>query len=132
MTLNEEAKQIRAEVTALNPGRGRKYSKALRERVLAWSERAREEGIFEIEASQMIGVPLTRIETWRVAERHLAETYVPPPRAPRATENTALVPVMIRDELPFGPPPIGFSTPSGYRVDGLTLDQALGLLRAFA
>jgi len=36
MTINEEAKQIRAEVSALNPGRGPKYTTALRERVLAW------------------------------------------------------------------------------------------------
>jgi hypothetical protein len=34
MTLDEEAKQILAEVAALNPGRGRKYTTALRERVL--------------------------------------------------------------------------------------------------
>ena len=32
MTIHEEAKQIRAEVAAHNPGRGRKYPKALRER----------------------------------------------------------------------------------------------------
>ena len=131
MTTNEEAKQIRAEVAALNPGRGRKYTKALRERVLTWMERAREDGMFETDASKAIGVPLTRIDMWRAAEREIAGNYVPPPVAPRATEQTALVPVSIREECPFGPM-IAFSTPSGYRVEGLTLDQALGLLRAFA
>ncbi|HEX4352665.1 MAG TPA: hypothetical protein VHZ95_07125 [Polyangiales bacterium] len=132
MTIHEEAKQIRAEVAALKPGRGRKYTKALRGRVLAWMARAREDGMFEIEASHSIGVPLTRIEGWRKAERELAATVVPCTAAPRATETTALVPVCMRDELlPFGPG-ISFATPSGYRVDGLTLDQALGLLRAFA
>jgi hypothetical protein len=39
--------------------------------------------------------------------------------------------VPVRDDFPFGPM-ISFATPSGYRVEGLTLDQALGLLRAFA
>jgi hypothetical protein len=132
MTINEEAKQIRAEVAALNPGRGRKYTKALRERVLAWRERALEEGMFEVEAAAAIGVPIARIETWRKAKRELAKTYVPPPIAPRATTETALVPVSVREESwPFGPT-ISFSTPSGYRVEGLSLDQALGLLRAFA
>jgi hypothetical protein len=131
MTINEEAKQIRAEVSALNPGRGRKYTKALRDRVLTWMERAGEEGMYETEASKAIGVPLARIDAWRAAERELAENYVPPPVAPRATSETALVPVCVREEFPFGPM-ISFSTPSGHRVEGLTLDQALGLLRAFA
>ena len=86
---------------------------------------------FEIEASKRIGVPLPRIEGWRAADREKANTLVPVPLVPRATSETALVPVCIRDELPFGPM-ISFSTPSGYRVEGLSLDQALGLLRAFA
>ncbi|CAN5903427.1 hypothetical protein BH11MYX2_BH11MYX2_28300 [soil metagenome] len=59
MTFNEEAKQINAEVAALRPGRGRKYTKQLRGRVLDWMRRAREEGLFELEASKRIGVPLT-------------------------------------------------------------------------
>jgi hypothetical protein len=41
MTINEEAKQIHAEVAALKPGRGRKYTTFLRDRVLVWMERAR-------------------------------------------------------------------------------------------
>jgi hypothetical protein len=132
MTINEQAKQIRTEVSALKSGRGRKYTKALRERVLSWMECAIEAGMFESEASKTIGVPLTRIDSWRKAERELMENYVPPPFVPRATETTALVPVSVRDDFPFGSPAIAFSTPSGYRVEGLSLDQALGLLRAFA
>lgn len=132
MTLNEEAKQIHAEVAALNPGRGRKYTKALRERVLTYMERAQEKGMFETEASKLCGVPLTRIDAWRTAEREIAENYVAPPVAPRATSETALVPVAVRDEWPPFGPTISFATPSGYRVEGLSLDQALGLLRAFA
>jgi hypothetical protein len=54
MTLNEEAKQIRAEVAALNPGRGRKYTKALRERVLMYMERARLEPTGHGEAFRML------------------------------------------------------------------------------
>jgi hypothetical protein len=131
MTINEEAKQIHAEVAALRPGRGRKYTTSLRERILVWMERAHEQGMFDIEASKAIGVPLTRIEGWRVAEREKADNYVPPPTAPRATSETALLPVSVQDASPFGPM-IAFSTPSGYRVEGLTLGQALGLLRAFA
>lgn len=132
MTFNEETKQIHAEVAALKPGRGRKYNKALRERVLNWMDDAREEGWFDLEASHKIGVPLARIENWRMADRERAATVVPEAVVPRATSETALMPVVIRDcELPFGSS-ISFTTPSGYRVDGLSLDQALGLLRAYA
>jgi hypothetical protein len=131
MTFNEEAKQIHAEVAALKPGRDRKYTKQLRERVLDWMQQARDEGLFEIEASRRIGVPLTRIEGWRAADRERANTIVPVLSAPRATSETALVPVCICDESPFGPS-LCFWTPSGYRIEGLSFDQALGLLRAFA
>ena len=45
MTLTKEASEIRSEVEALRKGRGRKYSKAMRERVLLWLERAEESGM---------------------------------------------------------------------------------------
>jgi len=41
------------------------------------------------------------------------------------------VPVAVRDDLlPFGPT-LSFSAPGGYTIGGLTLDQAIGLLRLF-
>ena len=43
MTLIDEANEIRSEVEALRKGPGRKYSKALRERVLSWLKRADDE-----------------------------------------------------------------------------------------
>jgi hypothetical protein len=131
MTLTREANEIRSEVEALRKGPGRKYSKALRERVLAWLKRADAEGLYEPDWLQL-GIPIQRLAAWRDEERRIAATVVPDPVIPRPSESTALVPVAMRDELlPFGPM-ISFTAPGGYAIGGLTLDQAIGLLRLFA
>lgn len=130
MTLSEEANAIRGEVQSLRKGPGRKYSKALRKRVLSWLKHAEEEGLYEPEWLQL-GIPIPRLMAWRDEERRIAATVVPEPVIPRPTETTALVPVAVRDEMsPFGPM-ISFSAPGGYTISGLTLDQAIGLLRLF-
>jgi hypothetical protein len=131
MTLSKEANEIRSEVHSLRKGPGRKYSKALRERVLSWLKRAETEGLYERDWMQL-GIPLQRLIAWRDEERRVAATIVPEPVIPRPTESTALVPVAVRNDdfCPFGPG-ISFSAPGGYTIGGLTLDQAIGLLRLF-
>ena len=131
MTLTKEPNEIRSEVQSLRKGPGRKYSKALRERVLSWLKRAEAEGLFERDWLQL-GIPLQRLVAWRDEERRIAATVVPEPVIPRPSETTTLVPVALRDDdlLPFGPM-ISFSAPGGYTIGGLTLDQAIGLLRLF-
>lgn len=131
MTLSKEASEIRSEVQALRKGPGRKYTKALRERVLSWIKRAVEDGMrMECDWQEALGIPLPRLSSWRDEERRIAATVVPAPVIPRGTESTALVPISIRDEMPFGPM-ISFAVPGGYRIEGLTLEQAIGLLRLF-
>jgi hypothetical protein len=131
MTLSKEANKIRSEVQGLRKGPGRKYTKALRERVLSWLKRADAEGLFERDWLQL-GIPLQRLVVWREEERRIAATVVPEPVVPRPSASTALVPVAVYDDdvSPFGPG-IAFSAPGGYRIEGLTLDQAIGLLRLF-
>jgi hypothetical protein len=133
MTLSKEAIEIRSEVQALRKGPGRKYTKALRERALSWIKRAVEDGMrMECDWQEALGIPLPRLIAWRDEERRIAATVVPRPVIPHGTETTALVPIALRDDdLPFGPM-IAFSVPGGYRIEGLTLDQAIGLLRLFA
>jgi hypothetical protein len=130
MTLSKEANEIRSEVQSLRKGPGRKYSKALRQRVLAWMKRAFDEGMHEGECMQALGIPAHRLIAWRDEERRIAATVVPEPVIPRASATTAIVPVALDDSTPFGPM-IAFAAPSGYRIEGLTLDQAIGLLRLF-
>ncbi len=131
MSLSREASEIRSEVQSLRQGPGRKYSRALRERVLAWLKRAEAEGLYEPDWLQL-GIPLQRLIAWRDEERRNSATVVPAPVVPRPTESTALVPVAVHDSelLPFGPG-LSFSAPGGYTIGGLTLEQAIGLLRLF-
>lgn len=87
--------------------------------------------MFAAECMEALGLSLVLVEKWRDEERMVAATIVPDPVIPRPTETTALVPVTVRDDdFPFGPR-ISFSAPGGYRIEGLTLDQAIGLLRLF-
>ena len=131
MTLSKEANETRSEVQSLRKGPGRKYTKALRLRVLSWMKRALYEGMREAECMEALGIRLQRLLAWREQEQRIAATVVPEPVIPRPTASAALVPVAIRDdEFPFGPM-LSFSAPGGYRIEGLTLDQAIGLLRLF-
>jgi len=131
MTLSKEADEIRSEVATLRKGPGRKYTRAMRERVLAWMERALESGMDMMECSRALGIAYQRLDAWRAEDERRAATVVPEAFVPRPGPTTAMVPVALRDEFsPFGPS-IGFSAPGGYRIDGLTLEQAIGLLRLF-
>jgi hypothetical protein len=67
MTLSKEANEIRSEVHALRKGPGRKYSKALRQRVLSWMKRALDEGMREVECMEALGIPLQL--PWHYAAR---------------------------------------------------------------
>jgi len=114
MTLSKEANEIRSEVQSLRKGPGRKYSKALRQRVVSWLKRALDEGMLETQCMEALGMPLQRLIAWRDEEQRIAAFVVPEPVIPRQTETTALVPVAMRDDelLPFGPM-IAFSAPGG-------------------
>jgi len=59
MTLSKEANEIRSEVQSLRKGPGRKYTKALRERVLSWMTRALDGGMSEVDCMEALGRPPT-------------------------------------------------------------------------
>jgi transposase len=127
MTVVEEAKQIRIEVARLRPGRGRKYEVGLRRRIMAWLERAKQSGMLEVDCSRALGVPQHRFEMWRKydardAVRHEAQGH--------AETAVALVPVQTPStiQVTLG---VTVTSPRGWRVEGLTLEQASALLREF-
>lgn len=113
MTLTEEAKEIRNEVSRLRTKRGRKYKRLFRRQVVDWYSRALDSGMLAAECMQALGLSLVLIEKWQDEERRIAATVVPDPVIPRATESTALVPVRVRDDdFPFDPG-ISFLAPGG-------------------
>lgn len=119
MTIQDEGQRLRAEVGRLARGQGHKYPAELRGRILAWLERARDSGMSEYACSVELGLKPHRFEYWRrMATRDSAE--------PRA-----LVRVAVDEAVPAGSG-LSFATPRGYRLDGLTMEQAVALLRVFA
>lgn len=126
MRLNDEAKQIRIEVARLRPGRGRKYTRALRRRILMWVENAKQSGLNESDCSEALGIPMHRFEGWRETERR--EAKAPPKEADGPP--VALVPVQSQSLIPAGGGLV-FVGARGCRIEGLTFEQAFALLREF-
>ena len=116
MTILDEAKLIRTEVAKLRPDKRRRYPDDLRARILEWVSRATASGLLESECSRAIGVKSWRFTMWR--------------RLPLAKrEPMALVPI---ETAPVTFAAVAVISPSGFRVEGLGLDQVVRLLRELA
>ncbi len=130
MTLTDEAKAIRNELRQQRAGRG-PYTKEMRCKIVAWYVRAKDSGMPLADMLRLLGVKPQLIDKWYEADLRRAATIVPVPVTPPADMTKQIVPVVVEDSFPFGPG-VTFETPSGYRITGLTLGQALDLLRAYA
>jgi len=121
MTINDECMQIRGEIAKLRADQRRRYSPVLKGRILAWTQRATAAGMLESECGPRLGIKTWRIRTWQ------REGTRP---TPVVRESVALVPIEVHAQ----PSAIGptLVTPSGYRVDGLGLEQLATLLRELA
>lgn len=129
MTLLDEAKQIRNEVLHLREGAGRRFGSKLRGEILDWVGRAEESGMTFPEACRAVGVMTQRVKDWRCGRRRDR----PALRSGRDARGTvAMVPVSVREPQGAEVGSITFGTPSGHTISGLTLDQAIGLLRVFS
>lgn len=128
MTIIEQGKQLRSEVAKLRPDKRRRYGVDLRRRILDWVSRASAVGVPELECSRVIGVKPWRFKLWRRSE---ARSPKPEPEPEVAPEPLALVPIEMAVTLPMHSG-ISVIAPSGYRVEGLALDQVAALLRELA
>ena len=99
----------------MGAGSARRYSRAQRRRILGWVERAVASGMTEHACTTQLGLSAKRLATWRAKEA-----------SPRK-----LVAVEVREDGTSAAS-ISFVAPSGYWIDGLSIDQAIALLREFA
>ena len=130
MTLANEEKLLRRWVEEQRPfGRGHTYTPSLRRRILMFVDLARAAGISERESCKTIGVSPTSVASWRRTEPTTIEPAdeIPIDRAPKA-----LVPVEVSASSVQIASGVSFVTPRGFRVDGLSLEQAAALLREFS
>jgi hypothetical protein len=137
MTLSNEAKLIRRWIEQERPGRGRKYTPALRQRILAFVEESRRTGMSVREISEAIGVARDTIIGWLRTEPALlagvpAVSFEVPLDLAVEPVSKALVPVELTPSTIQLGGGLALVTPSGFRVEGLSLEQAFALVRELA
>jgi transposase-like protein len=113
MTRNQGA-MIRRELDRHHKGRGKRYPGELRERASAYCRERRLAGRSYKAIASELGLCLETVRRWCLA-------------ATDTRRSSALVPV----EVVSGPvAPITIVSPSGFRLEGLELDEAVAALRA--
>jgi hypothetical protein len=111
--IDHEARAIRGELAARDRGRGKRYPEALRARVTAWLRR-------QVSSGAAIQAAAAIIEFDNETARRWLRASSPP--------ATALVPVEVV-AAPDARRAVSVVSPTGYRIDGLTLEEAVVLLR---
>jgi transposase-like protein len=128
---DHELHELRRELARTPTGRGIYYPDALRERVRVWAYQRREQGAPWPMIAAELGVNNSTLRRWVQAEgRH---------RRKHERPSTALVPVEIMDISSASSAHEASATttevriclvsPGGFRIEGLTLDEAIAALQ---
>jgi len=117
MKIDDEAERLRGSIVRLGAAHGRRYPAGMKELLLAFVDRAREAGMSAGEVSRRLGVSQRQLSNWRAAVR--------------AERPRAMVPVRVVDE-PAASSTITLVSPNGFRIEGITIAQAIELLRALS
>jgi transposase-like protein len=119
MNVTDEANKLRLEIVRLGTAHGRRYPRGMKELILAFIERAKDAGMSVNECCRRLGVSSKQLSNWRAASR--------------AAQTKALVAVQVADEREGeATDALAFVTPNGFRVEGVTVAQAIELMRALA
>jgi hypothetical protein len=121
MTLAEEGNRLRLEIVRLGDAAKRQYPEELKTKVLDWVARSRQSGLTEGACAELLDMPRQRFVAWRSWRASVG-------KAP----SRKFVPVEVREEVPKPFAAVSFVTPNGYRVEGLTIAEAIAILRAFS
>ncbi len=111
---DQEFRDLRRELAAVARGPGRYYPDALRARVTRRARRQLDGGAALQDIASELGLRRYTLRLWTKAA------------LPAAT--TALVPVEIIASTPR-PGPVSVVSPSGFRIEGLTLDEAVAVIQ---
>jgi transposase-like protein len=111
---DRQASSLRDTVASLPSGRSRRYSDGLKARILDVVRARREEGASWVQLSEQLGVSLETLRRWCVDA------------PPKATSRMRRVQVVAERKASV----VSVVSSSGHRVEGLTLEQAITMLRA--
>lgn len=118
-TKSSELLALRRDLARHERGRGRRYHPELRERVAAWARPRVADGASWHELARQLGLRVETLQSW-----------CPQPMVAPAIP-TRLLPVRVVPE-PTSPSALRVVSPSGFRVEGLSLTQAVAVLRMLA
>lgn len=111
-----EVRRLRQELAAQERGRGKRYARALRERVVAFASSRRAEGRSWSAIATELGARFETVRRWCQARRPAATTAL----ALRRVEVVAAQ----------ASTPLAVVTRRGLRVEGATLEDVITILRA--
>jgi transposase-like protein len=115
LMMDRELQDLRRRLGAIPRGRGRRIPVALRERVVAWMAMRRARGEWWCELARELGVTASTLKRWTT---------------PRAEGARPLRPVQVIEAPPCRTMTI--VSPSGLRVEGVTIADAIEILRGLA
>jgi len=110
----KQVSSLRAAVASHGPARGKRYSAELRARMIEFAHSRRGEGASWMQISEEIGVAFETLRRWCVPER--------------GPSSRAMVPVrVVADRVERT---VSVVSACGHRIEGLTLHEAVDVLRA--
>jgi hypothetical protein len=110
----QRASSLRAALASHQPGRGKRYPRDLKARIIEFARARRGEGASWERISDELGISYETGRRWCLAAE--------------AKTSRAMVPVRVVAEGTDRP--VTIASPSGYSIEGLTLQQAVAVLRA--
>lgn len=107
------ASSLLAALASHQPGRGRRYSPDLKARIIEFAHSRRGEGASWAEVAGEIGIAFETLRRWRMTSEPKPRAMVPVQVVPDRHEATVSV-----------------VSAGGHRIEGLTLPEAIAVLRA--
>jgi hypothetical protein len=108
------ASSLRAALASHEAGRGKRYPRGLKARVIEFAQSRRGEVASWVQISGDVGVAFETLRRWCLAAKPMA--------------RRAMVPVRVVADA--GEPTVRVVSAAGHRIEGLTLEQAVAALRA--
>lgn len=106
--------------------RGRRYARAERARLLEKARAHRAEGWSWARIGEALGLSGEQLRRWSA---HAPRNCTPPPQGPKVG---AVVPVTIVPTPELREAPVTLVAPSGWRIEGISVNAAVDLLRRLA
>lgn len=114
--MDRKLQDLRRRLDTIPRGRGRRFPAVLRERIVAWTVERRARGDGWCELSREIGIPAGTLKRWAT---------------PSFEGTVPLRPVDVIGDEPSGRL-VTLVAPSGLRVEGVTVADAITILRGLA